>query len=73
MEMPASLEQKWNQLNDTNRRQANCFIDFLLEQQRRNGPTQGGRSRIVPGIWKSEPFYIAEDFDEPLEDFKEYM
>ena len=25
------------------------------------------------GIWNGMPYYIAEDFDEPLEDFAEYM
>ena len=25
------------------------------------------------GIWKNEPFYMSSDFDEPLEDFAEYM
>jgi hypothetical protein len=25
------------------------------------------------GVWKHEPFYIADDFDAPLDDFKEYM
>ena len=25
------------------------------------------------GIWKNEPFYMSPDFDEPLEDFAEYM
>ena len=25
------------------------------------------------GVWKNEPFYMSPDFDEPLEDFAEYM
>ena len=25
------------------------------------------------GVWKNEPFYMSSDFDEPLEDFSEYM
>jgi len=25
------------------------------------------------GIWKGEPFYMSPDFDEPIEDFVEYM
>ena len=25
------------------------------------------------GVWKNEPFYMSPDFDEPLEDFLEYM
>lgn len=25
------------------------------------------------GVWKNEFFYMSPDFDEPLEDFSEYM
>ncbi|MBO7639606.1 MAG: DUF2281 domain-containing protein [Treponema sp.] len=25
------------------------------------------------GIWKNDSFYMSPDFDEPLEDFAEYM
>ena len=25
------------------------------------------------GIWKDDHFYMSSDFDEPLEDFAEYM
>ena len=25
------------------------------------------------GVWKNEPFYMSPDFDDPLEDFAEYM
>ena len=25
------------------------------------------------GVWKNEPFYMSPDFDEPLDDFAEYM
>ncbi len=32
-------------------------------------------SRATPGLWKNMPerFWMSPDFDEPLEDFKEYM
>jgi len=25
------------------------------------------------GVWKNEPFYMSPDFDDPLEDFSEYV
>ena len=25
------------------------------------------------GVWDGMPYYVAEDFDEPLKDFAEYM
>jgi hypothetical protein len=29
--------------------------------------------KSMHGIWKDEHFYMSSDFDEPLEDFAEYM
>ncbi len=31
------------------------------------------QKKSMYGIWKNEPFYMSPDFDEPLEDFAEYM
>ena len=25
------------------------------------------------GVWKNEPFYMSPDFDDPLEEFSEYV
>ena len=25
------------------------------------------------GVWRNEPFYMSPDFDDPLEDFSEYV
>lgn len=36
-------------------------------------PPQGDRPRPVLGSAKGKILYMAEDFDAPLEDFKEYM
>lgn len=33
----------------------------------------GVEKKSLFGIWKNEPFYMSSDFDEPLEDFSEYM
>ena len=74
MAMPASLEQKWRQLNYTNQTQASNFIDFLLAQQQLEAAKAvAGKSAIHFGVWKGEPFFIAEDFDETPDDFREYM
>ena len=35
-------------------------------------PTEEPKPR-VPGSAKGLPFYMSEDFDDPLDDFKEYM
>lgn len=74
MEMPTVVERKWRKLNQANQKQASDFIDFLLaKQQRENISQTTNRTGIQLGIWKNEPYYIADDFDEPLDDFKEYM
>ena len=33
----------------------------------------GSEKKSMYGVWKNEPFYMSPDFDEPLEDFAEYM
>lgn len=74
MELPTIVERKLRSLNQANQKQASDFIDFLLaKQQRENNSQTTGKTGIQFGIWKDEPYYIADDFDEPLDDFKEYM
>ena len=74
MEMPTVVERKWHKLNPANQKQASDFIDFLLaKQQQENNARASDVIGIRLGIWKDEPYYIAEDFDAPLDDFKEYM
>lgn len=35
--------------------------------------TQSVQKKSMYGVWKNEPFYMSPDFDEPLDDFAEYM
>ena len=62
---------KWLSLSPANQKQASDFLDFLLFRQRMDTSTQ--ESKIQLGVWRDMPFYISDDFDEPLEDFREYM
>ena len=74
MEMPTVFERKWHSLNKTNQKQAADFIDFLLAKHQMEDKAQPPEpTGIRLGVWKDEPFYIASDFDAPLDDFKEYM
>lgn len=74
MEMPTVVERKWHSLNQANQKQAADFIDFLLAKQQMEDKSRNTTpTGIRLGVWKDEPFYIASDFDAPLEDFKEYM
>ena len=38
-------------------------------------PVEPTKPRARAGLWKDlpGPFWISDDFDEPLEDFKDYM
>jgi hypothetical protein len=47
------------------------FIEFLLEKEKKN-EKQAPKKERVPGLAKGL-ITLAPDFDEPLEDFKEYM
>ncbi len=47
------------------------FIRFIKLKLPNAGTHQQKKSMY--GVWKNESFYMASDFDEPLEDFAEYM
>lgn len=47
------------------------FAVFLLSKKETPIPTEQKQS--IYGIWKNDDFYMSPDFDEPLEDFAEYM
>ncbi|MBR0465157.1 MAG: hypothetical protein IJJ23_12410 [Clostridia bacterium] len=65
MSIPAPVIEKWERLNEADRRQTAAFIDFLL-QKRANSDKSSNISdkHITLGVWKDEPLYITADFDE---------
>lgn len=69
--MAVSMEfiEKLNRLDLTNMQAASRYIDFLLyEQERRNR-----KRRIEFGCWEGQLKHISDHFDDPLDDFEEYM
>jgi hypothetical protein len=48
--------------------EVNDFVDFLLNKRKRNLK----KKKPIFGCAKGQ-IYISPDFDEPLEDFKDYM
>ena len=44
------------------------FIKLRFSEEQANIP-----KKSMYGIWRDEPFYMSDDFDEPLDDFAEYM
>ena len=74
MEITTAFERKWRMLSPSNQKQASDFVDFLLSRQQQSAEfSPKSRPELQLGIWKDEPFYISDDFDAPLDDFKEYM
>lgn len=48
------------------------FLDSLLEKSKENTIVKSTKKHPKAGFLKGT-FKMSEDFDEPLEDFKEYM
>jgi len=73
----AILEDRIAEVAPQYRGELLAFIDFLLFKQKHasnalEANVPGTRSRRRAGGLEGE-FYMAPDFDEPLECFKEYM
>ena len=48
------------------------YIEFLIEKQAKNSTQEKPKKRGGLGIWKGK-IWMSDDFDEPLEDLKDYM
>jgi hypothetical protein len=48
--------------------EVNDFVDFLINKNRKSVKKKGPKYGCAKGT-----IYMSSDFDEPLEDFKEYM
>ena len=71
MAMPKEMLQRWNELTQQEQEQAVDFIDFLL-LHRKHGEAPR-KTRFQFDVLAGGLEYIAEDFDDPIDDFKEYM
>lgn len=71
MAMPESLIQDWERLNAYNQQQAHSYIHLLLEQQ--DGKEQREHPPRKLGMLAHRFHGIAEDFNDPLPEFEEYM
>lgn len=65
----ADLFVKLNSLPEDLRKQVLDYIEFLLTRRQRPEPPKKKR---VAGLMKGQ-IHMADDFDAPLDDFKEYM
>ena len=77
---PATLAQEIEQLDDTQKNAVALFVRFLAAQPHiasddASAHESGAPTRKVSlfGALKDKIKFISPDFDEPLEDFAEYM
>ena len=76
----AELEKEMQGLNETQQNAVVLFVRFLLSQKTagtsiidNHGDVPSGGRVPLFGVFKDKIKFIAPDFDEPLEDFAEYM
>lgn len=65
-----ALYNKLSSLPEKMKSEVADFIDFLLSKAKSEQNQQHGKAHFGSG---KGMFTIAPDFDEPLDDFKEYM
>ena len=69
--MSEALMQMYNTMTSTAQKELFDFALFLLS--RNENKIVSPKKESMYGVWKNDSFYMAPDFDEPLEDFAEYM
>jgi hypothetical protein len=62
------LITKLNYLPDDLKSEVNDFIDFLLSKRKKEIKKKTPKFGCAEGL-----IYISPDFDEPLDDFKDYI
>ena len=68
IELRTTLQSRISQLNELQLQELNRIIDKMTE------PSKESLIKKRPfGLHKGSLKYMAEDFDAPLDDFKEYM
>lgn len=74
---PALLENRIAAISPRYREELSSFVDFLLFRQSSENavspPVAAESRKSLFGAMKDKNFYMAPDFDAPLEDFAEYM
>lgn len=68
-----SLNTRLEMLPPELRKEVEDFIEFLLEKERQKSKTNEPPKRERPLGLAKGLIEMKPDFDEPLEDFKEYM
>ena len=69
MAMPAWVPEAWAKLNEDNQKQMSDYLQLLLSKQ--EAETKH-RKPFPFGIMKGQ-IHVADNFDDPLPEFEEYM
>ncbi|WP_407435704.1 DUF2281 domain-containing protein [Treponema sp.] len=69
--MAENLMKMYETMNASAQKELYDFALFLLSKNDKKESSVQKKSMY--GVWKNDSFYMAADFDEPLEDFAEYM
>ena len=75
----AAVKDKVDEISPQYREELLAFLDFLIFRQNHSTLSQDWASHVSSDVPKRHAggitgeFYLAPDFDEPLECFKEYM
>ena len=69
MAVSAEMMENISKLSYTNRQSAARYIEYLLHRQQE----ESKKTHVKVGCLEGHLQYMSEDFDDPLEDFEEYM
>lgn len=69
--MAEALMKLYETMPATAQKELYDFALFLLSQN--NEQSCSAPRKSMYGVWKNDTFRMASDFDEPLDDFAEYM
>ena len=70
--MGETIMQMYEMMNETAQKELYDFALFLLNRSEASNKVEPAKKSMY-GVWQNEHFYMVPDFDEPLEDFAEYM
>ena len=69
----AAFDSMLTQVDDFSFEQCVLLLSRLSQIFAQKQKESASPKKSMYGVWKGEPFYMSPDFDEPLEEFAEYM
>ena len=69
----AAFDSMMNEMDNFSLEQCKKLFARLSEVFTKKKNESVSPRKSMFGVWKDEAFYMAPDFDEPLEEFAEYM